>query len=69
MILEKIAQSNGNLMMGTGLSFSWFFFGIEWIDDHSGFFIAMGAMISTIVTIIGAVRASKSRQESERNAE
>jgi len=56
-------------MMGTGLSFSWFFFGIEWIDDHSGFFIAMGAMISTIVTIIGAVRASKSRQESERNAE
>jgi|TARA_R110000744_G_scaffold238073_1_gene355455 hypothetical protein len=68
LILEKIGANlqgdgTGNFMMLTGTSFSWFFFGIEWIDDHSGFFIALAAMISTLVTIWGAFKANGARSD------
>jgi len=68
LILEKIGENlqgygTGNFMMLTGTSFSWFFFGIEWIDDHSGFFIALAAMISTLVTVWGAIKANGARSK------
>jgi hypothetical protein len=53
----------GNLLMGGGALTSWFWVGIEWTNDHSGLFVAIAAIVSTVITIIGAVKAAKYRKE------
>lgn len=68
MILDRLSENlngdpSGNFVMFTGASFSWFFLGVEWIDDHSGFFLSLAAMISTLVTIWGAFKANGARND------
>jgi hypothetical protein len=64
--MDNLAQSGGtgNLMMATGTVTSWFWVGIDWTNDHSGLFVALAAVVSTVITVIGAVKANKSRKVS-----
>lgn len=52
----------GNVLMGAGTITSWFWVGIEWTNDHSGLFVAIAAIVSTVITIIGAMKAAKYRK-------
>ena len=52
----------GALMMATGTITSWFWVGIEWTNDHSGLFVAIAAIVSTVITVMGAVKASNYRK-------
>ena len=65
--VKGIAEANGNMVMVTGASFSWVFLGVEWINEHSGFFLAVGAIISTVVTVWGALRANSERVKTLKN--
>ena len=49
-------------MMATGTITSWFWVGIEWTNDHSGLFVAIAAIVSTVITIMGAMKASSYRK-------
>lgn len=59
----------GNVMMGMGTSISWFLVGVEWINGHSGLFVALSAMASLVITIVGAAKAKKYRKENKHNEE
>ena len=61
--MKNISHSEpGALMMATGTVTSWFWVGIEWTNDHSGLFVAIAAIVSTVITVMGAVKASNYRK-------
>tara|TARA_R110000772_G_scaffold57083_5_gene129552 strand:+ start:1956 stop:2153 length:198 start_codon:yes stop_codon:yes gene_type:complete len=61
--MKNIPHSEpGALMMATGTVTSWFWVGIEWTNDHSGLFVAIAAIVSTVITVMGAIKASNYRK-------
>ena len=52
----------GALMMAVGTLTSWFWVGIEWTNDHSGLFVAIAAIVSTAITVMGALKANSYRK-------
>ena len=61
--MKHISHSEpGALMMVTGTLTGWFWVGIEWTNDHSGLFVAIAAIVSTVITIMGAMKASNYRK-------
>ena len=62
--MKNIPQASepGALMMATGTVTSWFWVGIEWTNDHSGLFVAIAAIVSTAITVMGAIKANSYRK-------
>ena len=61
--MKNIAHSEpGALMMAVGTLTGWFWVGIEWMNDHSGLFVAIAAIVSTVITVMGAIKASNYRK-------
>ncbi len=56
-------STSGQVMIKIGALLSYFFLGVEWVDDHSGLFVAVGAMISTGIAIRGGLMDRKDKQE------
>lgn len=52
-------------MMAIGTVTSWFWVGIEWTNEHSGLFVALAAIVSTLITVLGAIKSNQSRKEKE----
>ena len=48
--------------MAFGTVTSWLWVGVEWMNDHSGLFVAVAAIVSTGITVMGAVKANKYRK-------
>lgn len=64
--MKNIAHSEpGALMMAIGTVTSWFWVGIEWTNEHSGLFVALAAIVSTLITVLGAIKSNQSRKEKE----
>ena len=59
------ASEPGALMMAIGTVTSWFWVGIEWTNEHSGLFVALAAIVSTLITVLGAIKSNQSRKEKE----
>ena len=57
------ASEPGALMMATGTVTSWFWVGIDWTNEHSGLFVALAAIVSTLITVLGAIKSNQSRKE------
>ena len=49
-------------MMATGTLTGWFWVGIEWTNEHSGLFVAIAAIVSTAITVMGAIKANSYRK-------
>ncbi len=60
--------SSGPFLIKVGVLASYFFLGVEWVDDHSGLFVAVGAIISTAIAIRGGLIDRKDKRE-KRTAE
>mgnify|MGYP003639435959 CR=1 FL=1 len=62
--MKNIPQASepGALMMATGTLTGWFWVGIEWTNEHSGLFVAIAAIVSTVITVMGAMKASSYRK-------
>tara|TARA_B110000503_G_C6870188_1_gene298325 strand:- start:345 stop:539 length:195 start_codon:yes stop_codon:yes gene_type:complete len=61
--MKHIVHSEpGALMMVTGTVTSWFWVGIEWTNEYSGLFVAIAAIVSTAITVMGALKANSYRK-------
>lgn len=53
---------SANLAMHGGTVLTWTIATVEWINGHAGFFSAMGIMVTTGISIWGALKARDNRR-------
>ena len=62
--MDNVPQAHepGGVLMAFGTVTSWLWVGVEWMNDHSGLFVAVAAIVSTGITVMGAIKANKYRK-------